>query len=357
VTDVDDFSPVVEQGELELASGLLDRLRRRRELMPVGPGSVRVLLDEDGMPIRSAAQLTGGEKRWSRARSWVRVDIGHHTLDYRIAFSDSSGRAGFVATIKVEATICDPAQAVQEGAAGVKGFLEPALARMVGEADGGDGAAADSGNALDALMAMRRNAEAKVRAVRGSVPELPRWLEAKVLSATVAFDGDTQRHHTDLVEAARRGQRVEADRERIEAESINEQTATKGQIAIRKLWRDDLLENLSDPSRRVFEIAFANPTDANIARAVDAANQHEQQMAAGVIEVIQQMIDKNYIDKDDPIYRTVAALGKRLQNVVLRSASPAIAAPDDQEGIDAPARPAEPQAPEEQEGDRDFTDR
>jgi hypothetical protein len=277
------------------------------------------------------------------------VDVGHHTLEYQIPFSDPSGRAGFVATVAVDAFVRDPTEAAQQGAASVKDSLEPALRRAVVEA-GGRAEPVSEQDAIAALTTMRQHADATVReTVHEDLRGLPPWLSAQVLSVTVAFDDATQRHHTELLGRTWHGQVIDATTE-------NEKKEATGALAVRALWRDELLPHLSDPSRRVFEVAFANPTDENIAKAVGHANNAELAMTSKVVELLDKMLEQDLVDKDDPVHKIIAALGGRVQQLYLAGGAPALPDPGANDALGSSGDGAD-ELPEEQKGDRDFTDR
>lgn len=357
----DDYSPVVEQGELEPGSGLRARLRRREELAPLGAGFVRVLLAEDGTPLVGDKQLTPGEKRYMRARSWLRVDVGHHRLDYRVVFSDPSGHADFTATVAVDAVVRDAVELVREGVTNVKDVLEPALRRAVADA-GETGEAPASGSVEDqiaALTAMRQQARSRIRGLEEQpLRGLPAWLGAMVISTVVDFADGTRGHYDQLVKLAQHGQVIGAT-------AKNEELRTLGELTVRRLWREDLLPHLSDPSRRVFEQAFAKPTAENIAIAVEQANDREMVLLQEVIRSFENMATQGIVEKDDPGIRAFVALVHRLPEMFTGGgtalpagvSNPALHA-ESGGVVDAEAEAATEVTPppEDRPGDPDFTD-
>lgn len=306
MTVSDDFSPMVEQGDLEPGSGLLGRLRRRHDLGSMDAGFARVLMVEDGSPIL-AHDLTGGERKWGRARSWVKVDVGYHTLDYVVAFSDSTSRAGFVARVNVRVRVRDAAEVARQGISSVKDFLLPAVRRVVVQASSQVEPTVDPDPIL-ALGAMRAQAEVHVRrAVQGPVRDLPSWLDAEFVSVALGFDDKTERHHAELVNIAHEGERIAADQ-------ANDEKRANAQLAVRAIWRKELLPHLSDPSRRVFEVAFADPTQQNLANAVEQVSAAELRLLIEGFDVLKKMVDNDYVDKDDPFYKAIAAMSGKLAN-------------------------------------------
>jgi hypothetical protein len=358
----DDYSPVVEQGELEPGSGLRARLRRREELAPLGAGFVRVLLAEDGTPLVGDKQLTPGEKRYMRARSWIRVDVGHHRLDYGVDFSDPSGRADFTATIAVDVAVCDAVELVRQGVTNVRDVLEPALRRAVADVgESGEAPAAESvDDQIAALTTMRQRARARIRGLEEQpLRGLPSWVTATVVSTVVDFDEGTRSHYDQLVRLAQQGQVIGAS-------AKNDELRTIGELTVRRLWREDLLPHLSDPSRRVFEQAFAKPTAENIAMAVGQANQREMVLLQEVVRSFETMAKEGIVEKDDPGIRAFVGLVQRLPEMLPGGGGSALDAgtPSAALGADS-AAPVDAEAeaetevvppPEAQSGDRDFSD-
>jgi hypothetical protein len=357
----DDYSPVVEQGELEPGSGLRARLRRREELAPLGAGFVRVLLGEDGTPLVGDKQLTPGEKRYMRARSWLRVDVGHHRLDYRVRFSDPSGSADFVATVAVDVAVRDAVELVRQGVSSVKDVLEPALRRLV--VDAGESGDSDDeefeDDQIKTLKQMRKRARERIGVLqREPVSSIPAWLVATVESTVVEFDERTQRHHDELIAVVQTGH-VNA------ATAKNDEDKVRFRIRARQLWREDLIPHLSDPSRRVFEQVLDNPTSENIAIAVNQANEREMMLLQEVIRSFESMAKDGIVEKDDPGIRAFVALVQRLPEMfsgggaalTAGAPSPALDA-ESKVAVDAEAE-AETEVtppPDVQPGDRDFSD-
>lgn len=351
----DDFSPIVEEAELAPASGLLDRVLRRRELSPVEAGFVRVLVGEDGK-MRSAGQSPSpGEKRWGRTQKWIKVDVGHHTLEYAIPFLDPSGKVGFTATVSVSVTVSDPQAAAGEGSRSVKSLLMPLLRdEVIRAASQIQPAAAPNGEdpePIAMLTSARQHADETVREALTRGPHnQPGWLSLQVVSVSVAFDEQTARHHAELVERARRG-------ELIEAGAMNDRREAEGSVMVRDVWRKSLLPHLSNPSQRVFEVAFANPTDQNIAMVSAQATANELALLSQALEMIETMVEKNMVDKDDPIYATIKTISGRLDGVFLPGVSPVPIAPAaSKQGLDAPTDVLQDPQPEEEPGDRDWSD-
>jgi hypothetical protein len=286
----DDFSPIVGQGELEVAAGVLGRLRRRRELPSVAVGVELVLADKDGNPVAGGKQISGGEKYWAKATSWIKVDVAEHKLECKIPFPDPTGRAGFIATVTVSAAIIDSSKVAESAVASVKDVLEPVLseatancASTVKPSSGSDPVAA--------LNESRRTAEIALRkSMRKQVTDLPSWLSVQVKSINVAFDDATKRHYDDLVRRAREG-------ELIDATAKNEYIEATHAIELRDQWRVALVPHLSDPATRSFEVVFSDPSPQNIARVVDQVNATDAVARERVYHVLSSLIDNDHLHK------------------------------------------------------------
>ncbi len=339
----DDYSPVIEEGELEVGSGFLARLRRREELKPVSPGFRRVLLDAQGAAFASAEHFTPGEKRYTNARRWARVDMRHHRLEYRPTFSDASGRANFVAHVALDANVVDPVEMLGYGAAGVKDVLEPALNRAIADAVKADRSAHDESDAA-MLAHMRQEVADRLRSLESRpLDGVPAWISATVQTIQVDFDQGTREHYEELVKLEQRLQLTDVRQK-------NEQKETEGKIKIRDLWREDLLPRLSNSSSRGFEEVYANPTDENIRAAVHQANERDLLILREVLGTYEKMARDGFYEKDDPTVRALSKLVSSLPGLIPSSDQRL------QEGDSGSVIDAASQAPEAQPGDRDFSD-
>jgi hypothetical protein len=340
----DDYSPVVEEAELEAGSGFLARLRRRQELTPVSPGFRRVLLDADGSPFTSAEQFTPGERRNTNARRWARVDMRHHRLEYRVAFSDTSALANFVADVAVDASVVDPVMMLEYGAAtGVKDVIEPALNRAIAGVSRADSPKQKESDAA-MLAHLRREIAVGLRDLESrTLDGVPEWLTVTVQTIQVEFDKGTREHYDELVKLEQRLQLTDVKQR-------NERKETEGKIQVRDLWRKDLLPNLSNSSLRVFEEVYANPTDANIRAAVGQANERELMILREVLGAFENMAKDGFYEKDDPTVRALAGLVSRLPQLF------PVGDPMLQEGDQGTVIDAQGESSEARAGDRDFSD-
>lgn len=327
-----DFSPIVEQGDLEATSGVLGRLRRRQELGPVGSGLVRILLNEEGTALVAAEQLSAGQKYWARtARSWVKVDVSEHVLNYEVPFTEPSGRAGLVAALAVRCSVSDPAVAAQQGVRRVRDFLESALQDEVARASS-QMVSADSSDPVAVLGDLQRNADAALKeALRGDggqVEDLPSWLQARVTSVTVRLDAATAEHRDVLVKQKRRG-------ELIDLAGHNEQKEKANAMKVRAIVRDSLGEHLANPAMNSFEVVFADPSPENISAVVGHVNAANHEL---ILNVLQNFTENDLIDKDDKVFNATAeALINAMKGTPFQSAgmlggsepAPEIGAADD----------------------------
>lgn len=302
----DDFSPILEQGEFEAASGMLGRITRRRELPPVGVGVELVLADKEGKPVAGGKQISGGEKYWAKAASWIKIDIAEHTLEFKIPFPDPTGRAGFLAGVTVNAAIVDSPKVAASGITGVKGIIEPILSEAV--ADCASKVKPFSGeDPVAVLNDSRRAVESALRkSMHENVTDLPGWLAAQVTSINVAFDDATKRHYDDLVKRARETELVDAS-----AEIKKHQTTHE--IALRNTWREALSKHLSDPATRSFEVAFSDPSPQNIARVVDQVNATDAVVRDRVFQVLSSLIDNDHLHKTSELSEMMREIASSLK--------------------------------------------
>lgn len=299
----DDFSPILEQGELEAASSMLGRIRGRRELPSAGVGVELVFADKDGKPVKKSS---GGEKYWAKATSWIKIDVAAHTLEFKIPFPDPTGRAGFLAAVTVSTEIVDASKVATSGITGVKGIIEPILGEVV--TDCASKVKPSSGeDPVAVLNDSRRAAESALRkSIHENVMGLPRWLAAQIASINVAFDDATKRHYDDLVKRARETELVDAS-----AEIKKHQTTHE--IALRDTWRAALSEHLSNPATRSFEVAFSDPSPQNIARVVDQVNATDAVVRERVFQVLSSLIDNDHLHKTSELSEMMREIASSLK--------------------------------------------
>lgn len=324
-----DFAPVAEKGELQAARGLLGRLGRRHDLEPLDGGFARILLDEQGNPIVSGEQISAGQKYWARARSWVKIDIGTHRLQYDVEFSDPSGSAGFIAEISVTASVKDAAGAAQDGCTSAEEILVPVLREAI-EVASGKAASPTGDGPITALSSAREQARAAARKLVGREPDVPAWLAAQVKAVSVDFDSTTAKHYADLVDK-KHGSHL------IEAEGEHDQRKAELMLKIRGIVRESLEPHLRDPVGRQIEAVIAEPSTENL-------NAFASKMAAGDlarqqagITLIETLMDKDYVDKDDPLHVALLKMGPKLIESLSADPQPALGSGSSPPEIEAEA--------------------
>ena len=301
----DDFSPVVEEQEFVTETGLLGRRRRRHDLEPLGAGYTRILLDDRGVPLHTGEQPSAGQRYWSRAgRSWVKVDLRPHILEYQIQFSDPTGRAGFIATVTVNSSVKDAEEVAKEGATSVKDILVPALREAIERASD-KGHSVDKDDPVSALGTMRIHASKAAKGLVGDVKGIPSWLVAKVTAVSVDFDAATDSHRNELIKRSRDGQLIVAAGNN---EKIEKTTA----MEIRGIVRDSLTPHLANPATRAIEVVAGDPSPENINALVSTLNGIEGDQQRATIALLQELIDKDYLDKEDPIYKAIVDVAARV---------------------------------------------
>lgn len=297
-----DFSPIAGQGELELESGLFSRLKRRRDIAPLSPGFARVLLDANGEPIE---EMTAGQKYWARARGWVKVDVGTHSLEYRVPFPDPTGLGGFVAIADVTASVQDPRGAVSAGAESVEEFIRPALQNAVRKAHSSAQPVDESKNPVTVLNDLRLAATEHLEKLVGPLEGVPEWLSAKVTSLTVELDEATEEHRKELIKKMQAVALADADGQ-------SEVAKAKNQLKVHKIWEEAFADRLADPERRALARIAADPSRENIDRVAGEFDEIEAQGRAAMVEVFRAAVEKGYFAEDEAILNAIGVMEKQV---------------------------------------------
>ncbi len=308
----DDFNPIEQQGELETGGGPLGRMRQRRQLPAAGAGHRLVLIDEQGQPRSSG---TAGVKYWAQGRAWVKVDVSDHVLQYTIPFSDLTGRAGFLAAIKVRSNVTDANLVTQSAVTSVKGYLEPAL-HETAIAAAGESAHAEGKDPVAALTDLQHNVESMLREamVGKPVAGVPSWLNTCVESVVVTLDTATARHREDLVRSSRTG-------ELLDAQAVNEIKQADHTVKLRDLWRKALGPHMTDPVARAVEVMISNPSPSNIASVSNQLNNAEIGLQEKILDVLDTLIESGYLHGTGDLPQAVEMLRNTLQRQTLAPAS------------------------------------
>lgn len=285
----EDFSPIVEQGELEPAPGLFAIVSRRPELPSVAAGFQLVLIGKDGKPLDTAKRLSSGERRNAGARSWVKVDAREHVLERTIPFQDPSGSAGFLATVTLSCAVTDATEVTTRGVDGVGAVVSGVLGKATADIaaklkplGGGDPLATLNESRLSAERALQKQLPGKTDGLHAG------WLSTEIESVVVAFDATTRQHHAELVKRSQKSQLFTADAEHRTQETAHE-------IELREQWRKALAGHLQAPGERAIELVLADPTQENIAKVVDHLNEIEGARQQQVYDVLSNLIAKDYV--------------------------------------------------------------
>jgi hypothetical protein len=67
----DDYNPIVQQGSIERASGILGRRKMRQSLPTVEHGQAIVFIGADGGVISGSGYTSAGERYWGSATRWI----------------------------------------------------------------------------------------------------------------------------------------------------------------------------------------------------------------------------------------------------------------------------------------------
>lgn len=101
---------------------------------------------------------------------------------------------------------------------------------------------------------------------------------------------------------------------------LNETQAT---LAIRAIWRDELLAQLSDPAQRVFWLAIADPSPRNLEQAVTQLTADDLKFLLRGLTLLNALVANDTVATDDPIYAALEEMSDKLAHLHL----PAPAAP------------------------------
>ena len=321
----EDFSPIAEQGELELEAGFLYRLKRRREIAPIAPGFTRVLLDAGGSPID---EVTAGQKYWSRARGWVKVDVRDKSLEYEIPFPDPSGIAGFVAVIDVTASVVNPQGAISAGAESVENIFRPVLQNAVRKAHR-NSAVDESRDPVAILNDLRLAAGENVEALVGPVEGLPEWLAARVTAVSVDFDEATSKHREDLVRRKRAAVLADADTE-------SEAAQARGRVKVQRIWEEGFANRLADPERRALARIATDPSPENVDRVAAQFDAIEADGRTAMVGFFQVALEKGYFPEEKSILEALQSMQTQLGERAILSQgaeTKSVEPPDDQEQV------------------------
>ena len=341
-----DFSPITEEGGIEGSAGVMSRLRRRKDVKPVGSGYVRILLNENGKPIE---QASAGQKYWSHARGWVMVDVRTHSLEYELPFDDPSGLAGFVATVSVTTSVVDAQKAAAEGADSVSEILKPILREKIRHAQADAVAPVEHTDPVAEINALASAADRSLNSMVENVKRVPDWLGARVTAVSVSLDEATKKHRDELVKRQRNA-------ELTEAESKTEVTKAKGDAMVRKA-RKEGVGDLRSAEQRALERIASDPSPENVDRVMAGLDRAQAEGRAAFVQMLQDAMGKDFFDKGDNLHQMLTAMGPNVLAEIAGAAAPALGTGDpvgsDAKVIDAEVETVEAEAEEDGTGDGD----
>jgi hypothetical protein len=308
----DDFTPIVDEQQIEHARGLLAR-RKQRTLPPVGRGYERVLIAQDGTVTPGT---TAGSNYWAPGTSWAKVDMSAHDLAYEFAIEDRFGLGGCVATLTVTTRIIDSSKVVRRRTPSVKGVIEPLLREFVSvqlnevrkpERESEDAlrtaGRAPSSETIRLMEVYRNRLEGKLRegVAKPDPITVPTWIALSITSVDVEYDASTARYRDDLLAANREAYVIAAKGE-------GQLTGADVEIDLRERWRTTLTRGLSDPAARLIEAAAADPSPENIQAIAARMDAADDQLRAMWLEAMKVLAANNYDLNDPKVFTMVAGV-------------------------------------------------
>jgi hypothetical protein len=291
-----DYAPIVRQGTIEKASGILGRRRVRQSLPGAGHGEELVLIEANGDAVSAKGHTTAGERYWGSLGGWVMVDVSDHHLPFRFGYRDTDGAAGYQIDAVVTVTITDAATAVRRKANGVRPYVEAAVrsaatGRLAGTPD------TAVGDAL-AMFNQRLGSHTELlRRLVGTGLSVTDWLSVVITDLSIQFDTATSAHYDQLVAADRQ---AEVDSRTL----INRQRTSVHEINLRNTWAQYLGAQVSDPLKRAIAAAAADPTADNIKEVVDKLDEDDRVQRSQFVATLNRLIDNKVIVELDDIRNT-----------------------------------------------------
>jgi hypothetical protein len=291
-----DYAPIVRQGTIEKASGILGRRRVRQSLPGPGHGEELVLIEANGDAVSAKGHTTAGERYWGSLGGWVMVDVSDHHLPFRFGYRDTDGAAGYQIEAVVTVTISDAATAIRCKASGVRPYVEAA----VRSAATGRIAGAPNTQGSDTLAKFNQRLGSHSETLRrlvGTRLAVTNWLSAVITDLSIQFDTGTAAHYDQLVAADRQ---AEVNNRTI----INKQQTSIYEIGLRNTWAEYLGAQVSDPLTRAVAAAAADPTAANIKEVAEKLDEDDRLQRAQFLATLDRLIDNKVIVELDDIRNT-----------------------------------------------------
>jgi hypothetical protein len=339
----EDYSPIVDRGDLEVPRGFLERMTGKRDLPSAGMGVELILAGNDGKVIATGSDISAGEKYWRRATSWVKVDVSEHTLDIKLAVNDPAVLADFVAAVTVGVSVVKARLVAERGILSVSDAVAPVLQNTIASATR-PATASDDLEPAGRLEKARQTTETAIRDTLVGKPleNLPDWVSTQVKAVSVEFDEKTRQHYDELIAHGRKKQTINADED-------NQDLQTGRGLKRDEMVREALRPHLMNPAWRAFEAAIKDPTPANIARAVAEANASDNAQLELKFQFLNQLMETNYVNDWEQLRDAMDQVQLTKDNSA-ESSTPATMGPGDaQPAIEAEAHTVEHQTePHEQ---------
>ncbi len=291
-----DYTPIIRQGTIEKASGILGRRRIRQSLPDAGHGEELILIEANGGPVSVKGHTTAGERYWGSLRAWVIADVSDHHLSFHLTYRDTDGAAGYEVTAVARVTIADAAVAVRRNVRSVRAYVEPAL-RSTAEDAISDDYYGDGRGTLTRLNTRLGNHQRNLRNLVGRSLQVEGWLSAVITDLSIEFDHATASHYDQLV-AANRGAEID------NTTLINRQQTAQHEIGLRRIWAAYLGEQVSDPITRAVAAAVGDPTADNIKEVADKLDADVRLQRDQFIATLNRLIDNKVIVELDDIKNT-----------------------------------------------------
>jgi hypothetical protein len=291
-----DYNPIVDEGKIERASGILGRRRARQSVPVAGHGEEVVLLGANGGLVSGKGETTAGERYWGSSRGWIVVDISDHHLYFRITYQDTDGAAGYEISAVATVTVADAPAAVRRKARGVRAYVEPAL-RSTATRHLSGSMHTEVDDTLKKFNLRLGGHTDVLRGLIGGTFQVGDWLSVTITDLSIQFDSATAVHYEQLIAADRTGE--------VKNRTIKNQTQTaKSEIELRETWAEYLGKQMSDPLRRAVAEAAADPTPDNIREVANKLDEDDRWQRNQFLATLNRLIDNKVIVELDDVRNT-----------------------------------------------------
>jgi hypothetical protein len=291
-----DYTPIIRQGTIEKASGILGRRKVRQSLPGAGHGEELVLIEANGDAVSAKGQTTAGERYWGSLGGWVMVDVSDHHLPFGFGYRDTDGAAGYQIDAVVTVTVTNAATAVRRRANGVRPYVEAAVrSAATGNLNSARGVV--GGDTLAKFNQRLGSHSGILRGLVGTHLQVTDWLSVVITDLSIQFDGATGAHYDQLVAADRQ---AEVDSRTL----INRQRTSVHEINLRNTWAEYLGAQVSDPLKRAVVAAAADPTVGNIKEMVEKLDEDDHIQREQFVATLNRLIDNKVIVELDDVRNT-----------------------------------------------------